>query len=118
MIRFSSGQKAVEGCKLLLLLVYCFTVGLFVIALSPCPATVCGHNCDQVLFSTNLKEWNELIYHYTVDRPDDPSRNPMLGQQTLLVWGQDDPMAPLRFGEQLQRYATRLPLEHGLWQPR
>lgn len=70
---------------------------------SASPPLRCVFSCKQVLFSTNIKEWNELIYHYTVDRPDEPSRNPVLGQPTLLVWGQDDPMAPLRFGEQLQR---------------
>eukprot|EP00271_Cylindrocystis_brebissonii_P003939 TRINITY_DN15220_c0_g1_i1.p1 TRINITY_DN15220_c0_g1~~TRINITY_DN15220_c0_g1_i1.p1 ORF type:complete len:519 (-),score=77.45 TRINITY_DN15220_c0_g1_i1:97-1653(-) len=56
------------------------------------------------MFAENQKEWNELLYEYTIDRPDDPADNPRLTQNVLLTWGEDDPMAPLSFGKDLQRH--------------
>eukprot|EP00270_Netrium_digitus_P016549 TRINITY_DN5952_c0_g1_i6.p1 TRINITY_DN5952_c0_g1~~TRINITY_DN5952_c0_g1_i6.p1 ORF type:complete len:452 (+),score=124.87 TRINITY_DN5952_c0_g1_i6:25-1356(+) len=62
-----------------------------------------------VMFRVNNRpEWERLIHHYTVDRPDDPCQNSKLLQDVLLIWGESDPMAPLRFGLELQEHLGEL----------
>ena len=56
----------------------------------------------RTMFSANLKEWDELVKEYTEDRPADPNKNAVLSQDVLLIWGEDDPMAPLATGKMLQ----------------
>lgn len=58
----------------------------------------------RTMFSSNLKEWDELVKEYTEDRPADPCENAVLSQDVLLVWGEDDPMAPLATGKMLQEH--------------